>query len=157
MVGGVEEVRFVPPKILKPAVVLGAACAAFKGTGPKVEPAGTLVVGAAGAAGFPNWKTGAVGVKLAAVLGAGFGEAPNRNGWLARVETGAVSVVLWDTLGASGTPSPKLKAGFVLESVVVLSVLAAVAAVVKTALGRPVKTEVVSVVEVTVRAAAGAG
>lgn len=149
MVGGVEEVRFVPLKMLKPAVVLGAAWA-----GPKVEPAGTLAVGAAG---FPNWKMGAVGVKLAAVLGAGFGEAPKRNGWVALVETGAVTVVLLDALVVSGTPSPKLKAGFVVASVVALSVLAAVAAVVKTALGRPVKIEVVSVVEVAVRSAAGAG
>lgn len=133
------------PKRLKPVVVLGAACAALRCAVPKVEPAGAAGAAAAPGAGLPNWKAGAAGVRLAAGLGPGFGRAANRKSWAVPAEVEAVAVVLLGVLAASGTPKPKLKAGFVPEPAALR------------VLGRPAKTEGVSVAEDAVGSVAGAG
>lgn len=141
---GAEEVSVVLPNMLKPTVVVAAV--EFVGTWPKAGPPGTLVVAVAVAVdGFPNWNTGPEVAKLASVLGTELVRPPNSKGCVVLVEVAAVTVTLGARPVDPGGFSPKLKTGLMVASVEELWVVAAVAAVVKMTLGRPVNPTRVAV------------
>lgn len=141
------------PNMLKPMVV------EFEGTWPKGGPPGTLVVAVAVAGGgFPNWNTSPEVAKLVSVLGAELERPPNRKGCVVLVEVAAVTVTLEAGRAEAGGFGPKLKTGLMVASVEELWVVAAVAAVVKMTLGRPVipaRADVEAVVGSEVGCAAG--